>query len=546
MNPTEILLAVAVGLPLLMVLLCVSAPWRQRLPFWFPIAPLPALALAIVGDQHATLVLGSSRFAFRFALDMPGAVLLGTAAILWAGAGSYAAGWLRSGRRRDAFVVCWLMAMTGSVGVFLAADLIGFYLMLAVLSVGASGLVLQGEGGDAVHASGLYLGVALLAEAFVLAALVLMVQATPDGSLLLRDAAAALRSAPSRDTTLILLLVGLGMKAGLVPMHFWMPRAYRAAPVPAAAVMSGAVVKASVIALVRFVPFAPGDALPHLGMPMAVLGMLGAFCGVAIGVMQSHPKVILAYSSVSQMGFLMAIIGMGLAAGNPATVMATTFYAAHHLLVKGTLFLAVGVIGLTGVEASRRVVIPTAIIALGLGGLPLTGGSLAKVAAKAVMDGALANSLAVASSVATILLMLHFVRALSATTAATPAARAGAPLSWAWLGMLLVSLVGPWILFLHIPMGTLSDALAPAALWAALWPVLAGAVLAAAGYRLTMHGARTPSNSEGGFRRGLPRFVAGAGRLAQCADAVLREWSVSCLTLLLVVLLLGGAVAATA
>ncbi len=116
-----------------------------------------------------------------FALDQPGAILLGTAAVLWILAGAYAARWLRDDPNAGAFVVCWLMTLTGSVGVFLAADLVGFYFLLAVLSVGASGLVLQGDGPGALRAGGLYLGLALLAEAFLLAGLVLLAAATPEG-----------------------------------------------------------------------------------------------------------------------------------------------------------------------------------------------------------------------------------------------------------------------------------------------------------------------------------------------------------------------------
>ncbi len=550
MNLSQSLLAAAVGLPLLMLLLCASANIRRRLPSWFAIAPLPAFAAAVGASQSEMLMLGHSRFSLRFAIDTPGALLLGTAALLWFFAGIYAARFIREreaeGEGIAGFVVCWFMAMTGSVGVFLAADLIGFYLMLAVLSVGASGLVLQGAAPDARYAGGLYLGIALLAEAFVLAALILLAQAAPGGGLLIRDAAAALPGSPWRDATLLLLLVGLGMKAGLVPLHFWMPYAYRSAPVPAAAVMSGAVVKASVIALVRFLPFTPGDAWPHFGIPLAALGMLGAFYGVAIGITQSEPKVVLAYSSVSQMGFLMAVIGMGLAAGDPATVVASAFYAAHHLLVKGTLFLAVGVVALTGAGALRRVVTPTALIALGLGGLPLTGGALAKYAAKDLLGGNLAGSLAVASSVATTLLMLHFVRCLSATAAADSHARATAPLILAWLAMVLASLIGPWMLYLHLPVGTLPEALAPAALWAALWPVLAGAVLAIGWHRWRKNAPAVPVGDVGVILREFKRAAAAAGRFAQCTDAYVRGWAVSCLTLLLAALLFGGLLAIAA
>ena len=81
-----------------------------------------------------------------------------------------------------------------------------------------------------------------------------LLAAGPADTLLIRDAVAALPASPWRDPTLALLIVGFGLKIGLVPLHVWMPLAYSAAPIPAAAVLSGAAVKAGVIGLVRFMP----------------------------------------------------------------------------------------------------------------------------------------------------------------------------------------------------------------------------------------------------------------------------------------------------
>ena len=83
---------------------------------------------------------------------------------------------------------------------------------------------------------------------------------------------------------------------------------------------------------------------------------------------QANPKTVLAYSSVSQMGLLAAVLGMGLAAGDGAGTDAAAFYAMHHVLVKGGLFLAIGV-----AAAGRRrrwwpVLLPAAVLALGLAG----------------------------------------------------------------------------------------------------------------------------------------------------------------------------------
>ncbi|MFC4526947.1 hypothetical protein ISN76_09615 [Dyella halodurans] len=537
MNLDQTLLAAAMGLPLLLLLACASARLRRRMPALFVLAPLPALAAALWAGHDSMLVLGNTRFALRFALDLPGAMLLGCAAVLWALAGMFAWRYLRERADSDGLVVCWLMTLTGCVGVFLAADMIGFYFLLAVLSVGASGLVLQGEGPQAVRASAIYLGLALLAEAFLLAGLILLAQATPDGSLLIRDAAAALPGSPWRDLTLILLLVGLGMKAGLVPLHFWMPLAYGEAPIPAAAVMSGAVVKASILALIRFLPWS--TALPDAGHALALIGLFGAIYGVLIGITQSQPKLILAYSSVSQMGFLVAVIGMGLAAGDTGTALAAAFYAAHHLLVKGALFLAVGVVMLTGRRHRWPMLVPAAVIALGLGGLPLTGGALTKYAAKDLLGEGLAGSVAVVSSIATTLLMIHFLRRLSAMTAVEADARAPAAMVTAWLAMALASLLIPWALYLAIPIDTLPKAVAPAALWAALWPVLVGALLALGLDRLGTRIPQVPAGDVGEVLYPLEDASMAAGGWCERVDAFTRRWAVSCIALLLVSLLFG-------
>src|SRR5271169_665226 len=144
-------------------------------------------------------------------------------------------------------------------------------------------------------------------------AFVFMAAATPGSSLLIRDAVAALPTSPWLHAALALLILGFGLKIGLAPLHVWMPLTYTAAPIPAAAVLSGAAVKAGVI-FIRFMPFE--NASPGWGVAFAAAGFFSAFYGVAIGITQSNPKTVLAYSSVSQMGLLAAVIGMGLGAGD--------------------------------------------------------------------------------------------------------------------------------------------------------------------------------------------------------------------------------------
>ena len=414
------LLASAFVVPLGMLLACLWPRALNRMPSLLAFAPIPALAAVLLVASDSSLAIGSARFHLTFAMDRPGAMLLGVSALLWIASGAYASQYLQGRPNRGRFVVCWLMTLTGCVGVFLAADMVGFYFLLALLTLGACGLVIHHETPSAWRAGAVYIGLALLAEALLLMAFVLLAAQIPGDSLLIRDAAAALPTSPQRDLILALLIAGLGMKAGLVPFHFWMPLAYSAAPTPAAAVLSGAVVKASILGMIRFLPLE--TALPDWGTALAAAGLFAALYGVVIGITQRNPRVVLAYSSVSQMGFIVAVIGMGMLAGDGRAALAAAFYAAHHVLVKGALFLSVGVIAATGSRRLWLMLLPAAIIAVGLGGLPLTGGALAKFVADELLGDSTASTIATLSAVGTTLLMLQFLRSLAKTASQDPQA----------------------------------------------------------------------------------------------------------------------------
>jgi multicomponent Na+:H+ antiporter subunit A len=540
MIETRTLLAAALAVPLGMLLACLWPRALNRMPSLLAFAPIPALAAVLLADDHSSLILGSTRLHLTFALDLPGALLLGVAALLWIASGAYASRYLQDRPNRGRFVVCWLMTLTGCIGVFLAADMVGFYFLLALLSLGACGLVIHHETSRAWRAGAIYIGLALLAEAFLLMAFVLLAAQIPGDSLLIRDAAATLPTSPQRNLILVLLIIGFGMKAGLVPFHFWMPLAYSAAPTPASAVLSGAVVKASILGMIRFLPLE--TALPYWGTALAAAGLFAAIYGVVIGVTQGNPKVVLAYSSVSQMGFIVAVIGMGMLAGDDRAALAAAFYAAHHVLVKGALFLSVGVIAAT---ASRRLwpmLLPVAIIAVGLGGLPLTGGSLAKIVVDGPLGDGTANKIATLSAILTTLLMLQFLRSLAKTASQDPQAAAPAGLVWPWLAAAVVSLVVPWTLFLAVPSGTLPDPLAPAVLWKALWPVLLGAVLAIALWRWSRWLPRIPAGDIVGALDGGVRVAVACGKALERTDSTLRQWPAAGVSLLLLTIVFAAAV----
>jgi len=531
---SDALLVASFGVPLALLAACLSSRVRARMPDWLWLAPLPGLAAAF-SARGAPLVLEAD---LRIGLELrpEAAPLLAAVALLWTAAGVYAGSWLRGDPKSARFAEWWLMTLAGSLAVFVVADLLTFYIAYALVSLPAWGLVAYDETEGARRAGAVYLVFAVIGEILLLLAFALLAADAPGDTISIRDVVAALPTAPARPVILALLVAAFGLKIGLVPLHVWMPPTYAASPYPAAAVQSGAAVKAGVLGLILFLPH--DVALPGAGTALAAAGFLAAFYGVALGITQRDPKAVLAYSSISQMGGLAALLAMGMATGDAAAVSAATLSATHHVLVKGGLFLALGVVAASGARLPG-VLAPAAILSLALAGLPLTGGSLAKLAAKAPLGDGAAATLATLASAGTALLMVHFLFRLRAV-AAKPTRRAPLGLLAPWLATAVAAIAIPWALAPTLVGVILADVLAPRALWEAAWPVVLGGALALALRRVGPLPAVRPGDL---IALGAP--LARAGRAASDAfdrlDAGLREWPAASIALLALTALLGAA-----
>ena len=528
------LLVITLALPLAMLCACLSRQLRHRMHLLLVLAPLPALAAAWLEADGSTVVFPQALLGLIFVLDRPGAMLIGVAALLWMTAGAYAGSHLRGKPNAGGFAVWWLMTLTGNFGAFLAADLAGFYLFFTLASLSAYGLVAFDGTAEAKRAAAIYVGLAVLGEALLLMAFVLMVAAVPSGSLLIGDAVASLATSPWRDYAMAFLILAFGLKIGLFPFHVWMPLTYSAAPIPAAAVLSGSAVKVGVIGLIRFLPFE--SAMPDWGGVLVIVGLLSAFYGVVIGITQANPKTVLAYSSVSQMGLLAAVLGMGLSAGEKSAALVAAFSAGFHVLVKGGLFLAIG-----AAAPTRRcvwlVLAPATVLALGLGGLPLTGGALAKLAAKPLMGEGTVAMLATLSAVGSTLLMLHFLHRMWSGSHQPDTADTSALLLF-WLVTALAAIIVPWILYADVTAKSLRDALAPKEIWEALWPVLLGALASLALWRWGDLLPHIPAGDLLAADKGVVRLASATGAAMEKIDGYLREWPVASAMLLGLAILL--------
>lgn len=538
MTPGALLLAAALLFPLLLAIGCLSARFRARALSVLVAAPLPALAAAILVPE-GRFAFFPQPFRLTLVLDQPGAILLGGAALLWSAAGAFAASSMARDPAAPRFAVWWLLTLAGCLGLFLVGDVVNFYLLFTLASLAAYGLIIHEQSAAAHRAGVIYVVLALLAEAFLLIALVMLAATHPDANPPIRSVVADLPASPMRDGTVALLILGFALKMGLVPMHVWLPLAHPAAPTPASAVLSGVVVKAGVIGLIRFLPFEAG--MPAWGAALVGLGIVTSYYGVVVGITQRRAKTVLAYSTVSQMGLLAVLLGVGLETADPDATNLAAYYAVHHTLVKGALFLGIGVLAATGGRRLGLVLLLMAVLALSLGGLPLTSGALAKLATKAMLGyGWLAGAMTLAAAGSTAL-MVHFLLIVRRDAAGNPAMSPPIGQFAPWLVVLAASLVIPWSLYPAVSGETVASLLQPEALWKVTWPMLLGAVVMLFVDRLPRRLGLIPEGDIVVLAQAGAPLVRGLSNRIGEVDVNLRRWPVAGLGLIALAILLGGA-----
>lgn len=260
-----------------------------------------------------------------------------------------------------------LLMITGMNGLILATDLFTIYLFLEVAAVASYGLVAFGLGHDELEASFKYLMLSAVASGFILLSIALLFGFT--GRLDLGGVAAGLQTLNMKYAVgfcAALFIMGFGLKAALVPFHAWLPDAHPSAPAPISAMLSGLLIKVSgIYAITRiFINVIGLDTA--FSFVLMYLGIVSMVIGAVIALGQNDIKRMLAYSSVSQVGYV--ILGIGL--GTPLGIMGGLFHLFNHAVFKSLLFLNSGSIEqATGTRALDK-----------MGGLakrmPLTAGTI--------------------------------------------------------------------------------------------------------------------------------------------------------------------------
>ncbi|MDP1560849.1 MAG: proton-conducting transporter membrane subunit [Pirellulaceae bacterium] len=495
------LLLLTLAVPLVMTCLLL---WHRhrRLVLWLAsVAAAPAVAVAIWCQPGVTVDLPWLLLHMRLGLDATGQGFLLFTALLWLFAGVYARGYLANDPRIHHFFAYFLLTMTGNLGLVLSHDMVSFYLFFALMSFSSYGLIVHHGDAEAIRAGRIYMVLVVIGEILLFVGMLLATVAC--GSLSFDQGVAGVAASPARHVILGLFLVGFGIKAGVAPLHVWLPLAHPAAPTPASAVLSGAMIKAGLLGWIRFLPL--GEvAFPDWGNLCLIFGLVTAFYGAIIGVTQRNAKAVLAYSSISQMGLLTLGVGAGLLVPSawPAICSAVLIYAMHHGLSKGCLFLSVGLFPHAENVLWRRRLLQAGLVfpALALAGAPLTTGAVSKVSLKYALSSlpdhwtATLGVLLPLAAVGTTLLMARFVYLIWPSPGRDDRPPAPAALL-SWCGLLSMVVLAAWWLPTTDRSSGSWEQLVATISWDNLWPVLLGSVVAWVGWRLcqSQRGMSLPS-----------------------------------------------------
>jgi hydrogenase-4 component B len=325
----------------------------------FPLGAVLGLGLAIVAlsalggpVERATLAVGLPDLPMHVRLDPLSCVFLALLGGASVGVSLFASGYFRKGEgTAPGLMGLQYHLFLASMGfVLLADDAYAFMVAWETMALTSYFLVTTQHGIPEIRSAGfLYLLMAHLGAIAILLSFGILQGGT---WLFSFDAMrASTLTTPWATAAFVLALVGFGAKAGLVPLHVWLPEAHPAAPSPVSALMSGIMLKTAIYGVLRVTFDLIGDPLWWWGLIPLGLGLATAVFGVVFAAVQTDMKRLLAYSSVENMGVLftgigLAIVfhGVGMNELAALALVAVLYHSLNHAFMKSLLFLGTGAV----------------------------------------------------------------------------------------------------------------------------------------------------------------------------------------------------------
>ncbi len=253
----------------------------------------------------------------------------------------YSIGYMEHYTAKPKFYCLLLLMIAGINGVVVTGDFFNLFVFIEIASIASYALVAFGTEQEELEASFKYMVMGNLASIFILLGIAILYSYT--STLNMADMAQRLLEKSRGEITAfvtVLFMVGFGLKAAIVPFHSWLPDAHPSAPAPISAMLSGVLIKAlGVYALVRIF-FNVLGTTPQILSILMFLGAVSILAGVFLAIGQWDLKRLLAYHSISQIGYII----LGISLGTPLGILGGLFHLFNHSVFKSLLFLNSGAI----------------------------------------------------------------------------------------------------------------------------------------------------------------------------------------------------------
>ena len=268
-------------------------------------------------------------------------------AFMWLGTTMFSVEYFKSYRNRNRYYLFMLITLGATLGVLFSIDLITTFIMFEVMSFASYVMVIHDEKEKSIKAAGTYIAVSLIGGMVMLIGIMLISHHL--GTTHFHEINEIMQNYSGDMSTIyiaaILMMVGFGSKAGMFPIHIWLPNAHPSAPAPASALLSGILTKtgifgAAVISTNLFLYSA------IWGRGILIFGLITMFIGAFFALFSIDIKRTLAYSSVSQVGFILVGLAMSgiLGEHNALAIRGALLHMVNHSLIKLVLFMVAGVV----------------------------------------------------------------------------------------------------------------------------------------------------------------------------------------------------------
>ncbi len=334
-----------------------------------------------VSHGHTLLMILNSGFQLKLTFMADAlSILTGLIGIIvWTLASFYAIEYLKHGHGQQRYNFFSLLSLIGMMGVVFTGNLFSLYIFFELLSVASYVMVVHEETAKAKQAGFVYLFMGVIGGLILLFAVIGTYAVAGSGNIYeVLDSLHKFKTHPLTPYIFWCYIIGFGVKAGLFPVHVWLPLAHPVAPSPASALLSGIMIKAGAYGIFRTIYAILGISVMRGSASLwalLVLAWINIILGSAMAITQTEIKKMLAYSSISQIGYVI----LGAALANSMGIVGGTLHIFNHAIIKVTLFLCAGIYihqtGLRQLEDLKGIgkLMPVTTLCFTLGGLSMIG-----------------------------------------------------------------------------------------------------------------------------------------------------------------------------